>query len=146
MSLGPSAWAEARACIKRLLSARESILRDNRPLRDRTLILQSHVHMHLPATIGDYTDFFCSLEHAQNCGMIFRGRDNPLQPNWKHMPVAYHGRSSSIVVSGTDVYRPWGQTSLGTFQPSERVDFELEMVQIYLLSCLVLSFIYPSLY
>jgi len=128
MSLGPSAWAEARLCIQRFLSGRESILRDNYSLRNRSIIPQTRVNMHLPASIGDYTDFFCSLQHAENCGLIFRGPENPLQPNWKHMPVGYHGRSSSIVVSGTDVRRPWGQTSSGKFQPSERVDFELEMV------------------
>ena len=65
--------------------------------------------MHLPARIGDYTDFYSSREHASNVGAMFRDKDNPLLPNWMHLPVGYHGRSSSVVLSGTPVVRPQGQ-------------------------------------
>ncbi len=89
------------------------------------------VTMQLPVAVGDYTDFYSSIEHATNVGIMFRDPDNALLPNWKHIPVGYHGRSSSIVVSGTNIYRPKGQTiAKGTttpvFGPSKLVDFELE--------------------
>jgi fumarylacetoacetase len=88
--------------------------------------------MLLPAAIGDYTDFYSSREHATNVGVMFRSPDNALQPNWLHLPVGYHGRSSSVVVSGTDVRRPMGQTKADdadnpTYGPSRLMDFELEM-------------------
>ncbi len=88
--------------------------------------------MHLPVQIGDYTDFYSSIEHATNVGIMFRDPANALLPNWKHIPVGYHGRASSIVVSGTDIVRPCGQTkadadALPTFQASKQMDFELEM-------------------
>lgn len=88
--------------------------------------------MELPVQIGDYTDFYSSREHATNVGTMFRGKDNALQPNWLHIPVGYHGRSSSVVVSGTDLHRPMGQTKADdadkpSFGPSRLVDFELEM-------------------
>ena len=88
--------------------------------------------MHLPAKIGDYTDFYSSKNHAYNVGVMFRGPNNALQPNWLHLPVGYHGRASSIVVSGTDVIRPRGQAKLPDkeapfFTECKRLDFELEM-------------------
>lgn len=88
--------------------------------------------MHLPARIGDYTDFYSSVDHATNVGIMFRGKDNALMPNWKHLPVGYHGRASSIVVSGTPIKRPLGQTRPDdaqppVFGPSKLMDFELEM-------------------
>lgn len=87
--------------------------------------------MLLPTTIGDYTDFYASIDHATNVGSMFRP-DNPLLPNYKHMPIGYHGRASSVVVSGTDVRRPHGQTSAApagppTWGPSARMDYELEV-------------------
>jgi fumarylacetoacetase len=90
------------------------------------------VAMHLPVRIGDYTDFYSSIEHATNVGKMFRDPENALLPNWKHLPVGYHGRASSIVVSGTDIKRPSGQVKTNAmdapeFRPSERLDFELEM-------------------
>lgn len=93
------------------------------------------VQMHLPVAIGDYTDFYSSIEHATNVGMMFRDPANALLPNWRHMPVAYHGRSSSITVSETPVRRPKGQTKpkdadLPSFGPTQRLDFELEMAFI----------------
>lgn len=90
------------------------------------------VELLLPAGIGDYTDFYSSREHASNVGRMFRGDENPLLPNWLHLPVAYHGRASSVVVSGTDIRRPLGQTlpdgaRTPIFGPSQEMDFELEM-------------------
>jgi fumarylacetoacetase len=90
------------------------------------------VEMLLPCPILNYTDFYSSREHATNVGTMLRGAQNALQPNWLHLPVAYHGRASSIVVSGTDLHRPCGQTKADdapapTFGPSRNLDFELEM-------------------
>ena len=81
---------------------------------------------------SDYTDFYCSREHATNVGIMFRGKDNALQPNWLHIPVGYHGRASSVVVSGTDIIRPNGQrkppgAENPIFGPSARLDIELEV-------------------
>lgn len=92
--------------------------------------------MVLPARIGDYTDFYSSKNHAYNVGVMFRGPENALQPNWTWMPIGYHGRSSSIVVSGTDLNRPMGQTlALDANEPkftkAMRCDFELEMGVFY---------------
>jgi len=104
------------------------------PLKEHDYILvdQDEASIHLPLQIGDYTDFYSSLEHATNVGKMFRDPDNALLPNWKHLPVAYHGRSSSIVVSGVPVHRPSGQVmpkgaTQPVFQASTRLDFELEM-------------------
>lgn len=93
---------------------------------------QSTATMHLPARIGDYTDFYSSIFHATNVGAMFRSRENALMPNWKHLPVGYHGRASSIVVSGTPITRPYGQTlpvddAEPVFGPCRLLDFELEM-------------------
>ncbi|KAJ7516895.1 hypothetical protein O6H91_21G003300 [Diphasiastrum complanatum] len=133
MALGRPAWKEARATIQKLLSAEESTLRDNTELRVKALFRQDEVKMELPAKIGDYTDFYSSKEHAVNCGTLFRGKDNPLTPNWLHIPIAYHGRASSVVISGTSIFRPRGQTSpvdtqsSPSYKPSALLDFELEM-------------------
>ncbi len=132
MSLGRGAWRQARATIQRLLRDDEPALRDNARLRDRALVPMSDVEMLLPAEVGDYTDFYSSREHATNVGVMFRGKDNALMPNWLHLPVGYHGRSSSIVVSGTDLHRPQGQikpddADAPHFGPSKSLDFELEM-------------------
>ena len=98
----------------------------------RVLVSQSEATMHLPVQVGDYTDFYSSEDHARNVGKMFRDPENALLPNWKHMPVGYHGRASSIVVSGTPIRRPSGQTrpddnAPPVFGPSRLVDFELEM-------------------
>jgi fumarylacetoacetase len=132
MALGRPAWDEARARIQRLLLAEEPFLRDHPQMRDLALVRQSQVEMLLPAAVGDYTDFYSSKEHAMNVGIMLRGPEHALQPNWLYLPVAYHGRSSSIVVSGTDVRRPRGQTKAENaetpaFGPSRSVDFELEV-------------------
>ena len=109
-ALGHSAWREARGRLTKLLSSDEPTLRDDAGVRKAAFHPLSRVEMLLPAAIGDYTDFYSSREHATNVGVMFRGPDNALQPNWLHLPVGYHGRSSSVVVSGTDVRRPMGQT------------------------------------
>lgn len=99
------------------------------------LVAQREVSMHLPVKIGDYTDFYSSEQHAFNVGAMFRDPQNALLPNWKHLPVAYHGRASSIFVSGTNFHRPQGQTRPDDtqppiFGPTKRLDFELEMATI----------------
>jgi fumarylacetoacetase len=132
MAQGRTVWREARAAISRLLRHTEPTLRDNAPLRERALVPMTKVEMLLPVEIGDYTDFYSSREHASNVGTMLRGPQNALMPNWLHLPVAYHGRASSVVVSGTDLHRPCGQTKADdaaepTFGPSRNVDLELEM-------------------
>ena len=131
MGAGRPAWRAARAALSRLLSAGEPQLRDDAGLRAGALIPVADVRMCLPAHIGDYTDFYSSREHATNVGTMFRGAGNALLPNWVHLPVAYHGRSSSIVVDGQAVRRPRGQTrpddsAPPVFGPSRALDFELE--------------------
>uniref|UniRef100_A0A3P8N5R4 Fumarylacetoacetase n=1 Tax=Astatotilapia calliptera TaxID=8154 RepID=A0A3P8N5R4_ASTCA len=132
MALGYEAWREARRTVQMLLSANESTLRDDMSLRSRAFIHQSAVIMHLPANIGDYTDFYSSRDHATNVGIMFRGKENALMPNWYMLPVGYHGRASSVVVSGTPIRRPSGQmrpdqTKPPVFGPSKKLDIELEM-------------------
>lgn len=132
MTMGPRTWRETRGTITKLLREDEPTLRDNARLRDRALLHMNDVEMQLPAQIGDYTDFYSSREHATNVGIMFRGKENALQPNWLHLPVGYHGRSSSIVVSGTEIHRPQGQTKpddadVPEYGASRSLDFELEM-------------------
>jgi len=96
---------------------------------------QANAKMHLPVQVGDYTDFYSSIEHATNVGKMFRDPENALLPNWKHIPVGYHGRASSIIVGGESIRRPKGQVlpkgaSSPSFRPSQRLDFELEMAFI----------------
>jgi fumarylacetoacetase len=98
---------------------------DQRPA-EHLLYKQTEVTFQLPFDIGDYTDFYASIHHATNVGKLFRP-DNPLLPNYKHVPVAYHGRASSVVVSGTPVKRPQGQLGEGRFGPTEQLDYELEL-------------------
>ncbi|XP_037614790.1 fumarylacetoacetase [Sebastes umbrosus] len=132
MALGYEAWREARRTLQVLLSANESTLRDDVSLRSRAFVHQSAATMHLPADIGDYTDFYSSRDHATNVGTMFRGKENALMPNWLRLPVGYHGRASSVVVSGTPIRRPSGQmrpdqTKPPVFGPSKQMDIELEM-------------------
>ena len=116
------------------LDVQQLLILENSPLKNHpeVFVPQQDAKMHLPVHIGDYTDFYSSMEHATNVGKMFRDADNALLPNWKHLPVGYHGRASSIVVSGTDVRRPMGQIlpkdqNEPVFQASGRLDFELEM-------------------
>jgi fumarylacetoacetase len=132
MALGRAAWQEARQIIQSLLRDDNPALRDDAELRAQALIPITAVQMHLPAEIGDYTDFYSSREHATNVGVMFRGKDNALMPNWLHLPVAYHGRASSVVVGGAGLRRPWGQVlpdgeTAPVFRPSAQMDFELEI-------------------
>lgn len=114
------------------LRLQEHLCDESSPLKgSAAMIPMSEVQMHLPVKVGDYTDFYSSIEHATNVGKMFRDPENALLPNWKHLPVGYHGRASSIVVSGVDIHRPKGQTKPPegdpVFGPSQRMDFELEM-------------------
>jgi fumarylacetoacetase len=132
LTLGRPAWRKAREILQHLLSADTRTLRDDAKLRVRVFHAQKDVLMQLPARIGNYTDFYSSYHHAHNVGTMLRGPENALMPNWKWLPVAYHGRASSIVISGTDVRRPSGQTkppdaSAPVFGPSKSFDYELEM-------------------
>ena len=132
MALGRPAWTELRSKLTRLLRHDEPTLRDDAALRNAALVPAGSVEMQLPTVIGDYTDFYSSREHATNVGVMLRGPDNALQANWLHLPVGYHGRASSVVVSGTDVRRPMGQTKPADaeqpiYGPSRLMDFELEM-------------------
>jgi len=127
MSRGREATARLRARL-------QGLLREDSPQREqvaRHLVAQDDVDMLVPAAIGDYTDFYASIHHATNVGSMFRP-DNPLLPNYKWLPIGYHGRSSSIVASGTDVRRPSGQTrdddvSEPSFGASRRLDYEMEV-------------------
>ncbi len=132
MSKGRETWKQVRTILQMALSDENPILRDNQDLRKIALIPMKDVVMCLPAKIGNYTDFYSSKEHATNVGIMFRGKENALMPNWLHLPVAYHGRASSIIVSGTDIVRPKGQTKPAdvaepVFGASKLLDFELEM-------------------
>src|SRR5213595_2628342 len=131
LALGRPAWRKAREVIQNLLSSETATLRDDTKLRAGVFHAQKDVVMQLPARVGNYTDFYSSYYHAHNVGTMLRGPENALMPNWKWLPVAYHGRASSIVVSGTEVRRPRGQTkppdaSAPVFSPSKSLDFELE--------------------
>ncbi|MFC9596319.1 fumarylacetoacetase [Peribacillus butanolivorans] len=131
MELGRPAWTSVRKKLQYLLDANTPDLRDDEELRLKAFHPLKDVEMLLPAKIGDYTDFYASREHATNVGTMFRGKDNALMPNWTHLPIGYHGRSSSIVPSGTKVRRPSGQRKPKdadpVFGPSIQLDFELEM-------------------
>ena len=103
MALGPKVWSSTRARISELLRHDHPELRDNEELRKRALVPMADVKLHLPFAVSGYTDFYSSKEHATNVGVMFRGKDNALQPNWLHMPIGYNGRASTVVVSGTQV-------------------------------------------
>jgi fumarylacetoacetase len=132
MALGPKMWSKTRARISELLRHDHPELRDNEDLRKQALVPMRDVKLHMPIAVSGYTDFYSSREHATNVGVMFRGKDNALQPNWLHMPIGYNGRASTVVVSGTKVKRPRGQlkpptADVPSFGPCKRLDFELEM-------------------
>ncbi|THH35193.1 fumarylacetoacetase [Aliishimia ponticola] len=128
MQMGPPVWAALRARLKALLS-------DGAPEQDSVaplLVPQAQAVMHMPFVVSEYTDFYAGKHHATNVGIMFRGPENALPPNWLHIPIGYNGRASSVVVSGTDIRRPWGQLkgpndTVPRWGPSERFDIELEM-------------------
>lgn len=129
MSCGLKTWRLVRSNIQKQLNDTNSLLHQH---CTDVIISQSQCQMHLPVSIGNYTDFYASKEHATNVGTMFRGKENALMPNWVHMPIGYHGRASSIIPSGTAIKRPHGQIKPKDgppfFGPSEKLDFELEMV------------------
>ncbi|MCB2212030.1 fumarylacetoacetase [bacterium] len=132
MDLGRPAWLEARSTIQELLTGENPALKNNAELRHAALHAMDEVTLQLPVKIGDYTDFYSSKHHAFNVGTMFRGAENALMPNYLHLPVGYHGRASSIIVSGQDVHRPWGQvlpadSDTPVYTPCRLFDFELEM-------------------
>ena len=120
--------------LTKLLSADNDELRDSTH-RGNVMVNMSEITMHMPVKVGDYTDFYSSEDHARNVGTMFRDPDNAILPNWKHLPVGYHGRASSIVASPAEIHRPKGQTiapdaTQPTFGPTRLFDFELEMAFI----------------
>ena len=124
MALGPDAWANLRSQLTSLLGEEGNT--------SAPLVTQADAMLHLPLTVTEYTDFYASRHHATNVGSMFRGPENALPPNWLHIPIGYNGRASSVVVSGTDVRRPWGQLKgpnddAPRWAPSQRFDIELEM-------------------
>lgn len=135
IAMGKTKTSAVRKRIQELLSLDNPELRDNEEVRKLAVRPVSEVEQLMPVEVGDYTDFYSSIEHATNVGKMFRDPENALLPNWRHLPVGYHGRSSSIVVSGAEIFRPKGQTRPNdaeppVFGPSKMVDFELEMAFI----------------
>ncbi len=130
ISLGKEKTSALRLLVQKELVSYPSLLN-----HEKVLVDQAEATMHLPVRVGDYTDFYSSMEHATNVGKMFRDPENALLPNWKHIPVGYHGRASSIIVSGSDIHRPMGQVlppeaKTPIYSASKRVDFELEMAFI----------------
>ena len=127
MAMGRPAWTTTRAWITELLTDD-----GRRATTEPHLLPLADVRLHLPFEVGDYVDFYASEHHASNVGRMFRPDAEPLLPNWKHLPVGYHGRSGTVVASGTDVVRPCGQRKpptedVPTFGPSRRLDIEAEL-------------------
>ena len=132
---GRKTWRLVRNRISRIFLHDNPKLRDNPDHRQKVLFDLDEIEMQLPVDVGDYTDFYASKEHATNVGSLFRDPENALLPNWLHVPIGYHGRSSSIVPSGMPIRRPVGQTKPGDdgvpgFGPTKLLDFELEMAFI----------------
>jgi fumarylacetoacetase len=131
MGLGRPYWAALREQASDLLQIDSAAHHDNPRLGDRLLVPQAEAELLLPAQVGDYTDFYASVHHATNVGSMFRP-DNPLLPNYKWVPIGYHGRASSLVPSGTTIRRPEGQTKPAdadapVFGPSRSLDYEMEV-------------------
>lgn len=132
---GRKTWRLVRNRIAEIFDSNNDVLKANKKNKETVLFRLDEIEMQLPVQIGDYTDFYSSIEHATNVGTMFRDPKNALLPNWLHIPVGYHGRSSSIIPSGIPVHRPQGQTlpagsDTPFFGPSKLVDFELEMAFI----------------
>lgn len=135
ITLGRPTTRQVRNRLAEIFDASNPKLKDNAEHRAAVLFPIDEIQMLLPVFIQDYTDFYSSREHAENVGIMFRGKENALMPNWLHLPVGYHGRSSSIIVSGENVHRPMGQSlpngeEAPVFGPSKLMDFELEMAFI----------------
>ena len=135
MECGKAVWQSTRRDLKQLLSDSSPDSLGLRPeLLSSAVVSQADAEMLLPAQIGDYTDFYASEHHASNVGKIFRPNQEPLLPNWKHLPVGYHGRASSIVPSGTPIVRPSGQLKRADrvdFGKCEKLDFEVELAMFF---------------
>ena len=132
MALGASAWKETRNAISSILVQENRTIHDHAVLLDQALVHLEDASMHLPIEISEYTDFYSSREHATNVGSMFRDPKNALMPNWLHIPVAYNGRASTVVVSKTDIHRPLGQIKLPDqdrpiLGASKKLDMELEI-------------------
>lgn len=132
MQQGRQTWRAVRGRLTHLLSTDCPELRDNSELRSRALCRRDQVTLGMPITVAGYTDFYSSIDHARNVGSLLRGPENALNPNWKHIPIAYDGRAGSVVVSGTNITRPCGQSKPSeelppVFGPSKALDFELEL-------------------
>ena len=128
INLGKNTTNKVREIIQQQLTDESSKIK----MSSVVITPMDEAEMHLPVKVGDYTDFYSSIEHATNIGSMFRDPSNPLLPNWRHLPVGYHGRASSIIVSGIDIFRPQGQvmpvdSDKPVFTSSKRIDFELEM-------------------
>ncbi|MGR3639660.1 fumarylacetoacetase [Alterinioella nitratireducens] len=128
MALGPEAWHGFRQALIVLLGEKTGMDRRAEPF----LVPMADATMHMPFDVAEYTDFYAGKNHAVNVGTMFRGAENALPPNWLHIPIGYNGRASSVVVSGTDVRRPWGQLKgpdmeAPIWAPCKRFDLELEM-------------------
>lgn len=135
IAMGKPVWTAVRSKLSEIFNAENEEFWNTEDFRENLLYKAHEVEMLMPVQVGDYTDFYSSIEHATNVGKMFRDPDNALLPNWKHIPVGYHGRASSIVVSGTNIHRPLGQTKADDrefpdFGPSRLLDFELEMAFI----------------
>ncbi|MBB6170690.1 fumarylacetoacetase [Nocardiopsis mwathae] len=127
MARGSTTWRSVRAKLTGMLTSEEG-----RPAAEPHLVPLAEAELRMPFEVADYVDFYCSLEHASNVGRIFRPDEAPLKPNWKHLPVGYHGRSGTVVKSGTDIVRPTGQlkprgAEEPLFGPSARLDIEAEL-------------------
>lgn len=134
IELGKPVTSAVRLRIQELLGENSKLASDEKTIEECFFNLDQ-VKMMMPVHVANYTDFYSSIEHATNVGKMFRDPDNALLPNWKHLPVGYHGRASSIVISGTEIHRPMGQTKPAgadqpVFGPSRQLDFELEMAFI----------------
>ena len=134
ISLGKAKTKKVREKVQELLLADNGELRDH-SIRGKVMVNRKEAEMLMPVKVGDYTDFYSSIEHATNVGKMFRDPENALLPNWRHIPVGYHGRASSIIPSGEPIHRPKGQfkdadMEMPAFGPSKRLDFELEMAFI----------------
>jgi len=132
MSIDRRDRKKIREQIQRLLSDKDSLLKENSELKEKVFYPREESEMLIPVEIGDYTDFYSSREHATNLGVMFRGKENALMPNWLHIPIAYHGRASSVIISGTPVKRPYGQIRPDDNKPpvysaTKQLDIELEM-------------------
>jgi fumarylacetoacetase len=135
IELGKPVWRAVRDKLSDIFNYENEEIWNTEDFREGVFYKNSEVETLMPVKVGDYTDFYSSIEHATNVGKMFRDPANALLPNWKHIPVGYHGRASSIVVSGTNVHRPVGQTktddqSMPLFGPTKSLDFELEMAFI----------------